>query len=106
MAHCVNKKHKEVKALSNSFNLPIDDTAAVISVWQDENNIYDRFPTEDEFSDELDVIIDKADEAYEKTIPANQIPLSQKFKNRPQYNTKILSPVAKPQLIEENGFTI
>lgn len=103
MANCVNKKHPEVKKLAESFNLPVDDAAAVVSVWQDENNTYDRFPTENEFSEELDIIIDKTDEIYDKSIQASQVPLSKKFKNRPKYNTKVLAPGSKPQLIEKDG---
>ena len=53
MPHCVNIKHPEIKPLSEQFNLSPKATAAVIAVWQEKTGEMDRFPTVEEFSNEL-----------------------------------------------------
>ena len=57
MAHCVNHKHPEVSQLSEQFELSPKAAAAVIAVWQERTGEMDRFPTIEEFSRELEPVI-------------------------------------------------
>lgn len=49
MAHCINFKHADIKQFADSFSLGQREAAAVVAVWQEENNIFDRFPNNVEF---------------------------------------------------------
>ena len=48
MENCININHPDVIKLSSELNLPNIVTAAKIGVWQDNHNIYDRFPSKEE----------------------------------------------------------
>ena len=48
MENCININHPDVIKLSSDLGIPNIVTAAKIGVWQDNHNIYDRFPSKEE----------------------------------------------------------
>lgn len=50
MLHCINHSHPEVIKLSEKMELHPVILASKIAVWQDDNNVYDRFPSLEELT--------------------------------------------------------
>lgn len=50
MSNCINKSHPDIVKMAEELNTPPAVIAAKVGVWQTKNNIFDRFPTKDEFS--------------------------------------------------------
>ena len=48
MANCINHKHPDIVKMAGELNISPVVLAAKIGVWQEKNNIIDRFPTIEE----------------------------------------------------------
>ncbi len=65
MAHCINLNHPDIIKFAQEFDLTKEDVGAVIAVWQEDSDEYDRFPSMEEFKSQLteDVTADQVDES-------------------------------------------
>lgn len=76
MASCINYKHPEVVKMAGELNISPVVLAAKIGVWQEKNNVTDRFPSKEEIlqPQEINYVLksveilssDKAKQVFEK----------------------------------------
>jgi len=84
MAHCINIKHPEIKPLSEHFGISPKLTTAVIAVWQQKTGEMERFPTIEEFSNELQPV--ESVQPIEQPTQQLQVKegVSELFENNPE----------------------
>lgn len=78
MAHCININHPEINKYVEEFTFTKTEVAAVIAVWQEESNNFDRFPTIDEFRNEI-IVEKEKDILLAESPEVNKIESNIKF---------------------------